>query len=187
MKATNHLGSLFFLLLLATLSFDGSAVDRLFFYFKNKIKKTSRERVLLRESKPKKGSYTACYYVYTFTMTSQASADPLISLLCFVSLCTQWTTICAWVFSFVWMKTLDIKSGCVYLHDRLLFHCLSLFVFFKTKTRINIWNEFKFTCLYCRHCCCCQLGDLDREKGLNKISERESLRHVCTLGELVRN
>ena len=81
MKATNHLGSLFFLLLLATLSFDGSAVDRLFFYFKNKIKKTSRERVLLRESKPKKGSYTACYYVYTFTMTSRKRRPPYFSLM----------------------------------------------------------------------------------------------------------
>lgn len=126
MKATNHLGSLFFLLLLATLSFDGSAVDRLFFYFKNKIKKPAERECCCVNLNQKMGAILPVI-MCILSRWHHASADPLISLLCFVSLCTQWTTICAWVFSFVWMKTLDIKSGCVYLHDRLLFHCLSLF------------------------------------------------------------
>ena len=37
--------------------------------------------MLLRESKPKKGSYTACYYVYTFTMTSRKRRPPYFSLM----------------------------------------------------------------------------------------------------------
>jgi hypothetical protein len=101
MKATNHLGSLFFLLLLATLSFDGSAVDRLFFYFKNKIKKPAERECCCVNLNQKRGAILpVIMYVY-FHDDITASADPLISLLCFVSLCTQWTTICAWVFSFV--------------------------------------------------------------------------------------
>lgn len=88
MKATNHLGSLFFLLLLATLSFDGSAVDRLFFYFKNKIKKPAERECCCVNLNQKRGAILPVI-MCILSRWHHASADPLISLLCFVSLCTQ--------------------------------------------------------------------------------------------------
>ena len=153
---------------------------------KNKIKKPAERECCCVNLNQKRGAILPVI-MCILSRWHHASADPLISLLCFVSLCTQ----CNYHLRVGFLLCLNENYTrhkirlCLLTRSSLV--SLSFLIIFKTKTRINIWNEFKFTCLYCRHCCCCQLGDLDREKGLNKIWERESLRHVCTLGELVRN
>ena len=177
MKATNHLGSLFFLLLLATLSFDGSAVDRLFFYFKNKIKKPAERECCCVNLNQKRGAILpVIMYVYFHDDITQAQTPLFLSYASFPYVPNGLPFARGFSPLFEWKHSTSNQAVSTYtiVSYFTVFPC-----FFQTKTRINIWNEFKFTCLYCRHCCCCQLGDLDREKGLNKIWERERVWGTC--------